>query len=120
MRGFPWGMCGCGGHAWVPGGPAWLPRGHVWLWGACMVAGGGMHACQGGMHGYQGVGIVAEEVHGLWGGMDGCWGEHVWLLGGHGCQGAYVVARRHACVVARGCMVAGGGAWLPGGMRRIR
>ena len=58
---------------------------------------------------------VCDSVHG--GGMCGCRGTcmvagvcgcggHVWLLGGmHGCQGA--------------CMGAGG-AWLPGGVHRIR
>ena len=41
------GMCGCWGHAWLPGGM----HGH---WG------GGMHGCQGGMHGCQGRGMCGK------------------------------------------------------------
>ena len=32
-------MCGCGGHAWLPGVYV-VVGGCTWLWGACMVAGG--------------------------------------------------------------------------------
>ena len=85
-----------GGHMWLPGGM------HGWSGeGACMVA-GGMH----------GLGGHAWWGHVWWGGgMYGCQGVCVWLLG--------------ACMVAKGgkcgcwgevCVVVGGHAWLPGGI----
>ena len=44
------GMCGCGGHAWLPG-VCVVVGGCTWLWGACMVAGGVcIVAGGGGMH----------------------------------------------------------------------
>ena len=92
------GMCGCWGACMVAGGHAWLPERCVWL--------------PGGMHGGQGVCMVARVAWllggtWLWGACmvaGGC----VWFWGVHGCGGVCVVAGGRVCVVAGGCMVAGG------------
>ena len=141
----------------VAGGVRGFGEGHMWLqggmhgyWGVCMVAqevclvmggcvvAGVTYVVVGGMHGCLGACMVA-------GGVRGCGEGHMWLQGGMcGCPGACVVARgMHGCqgvcmvvggmhgggenVVARGGMVVGRCAWLPGGhvcggegMRRIR
>ena len=57
-----------------------VARGHVWLLGACMVARGHAWLLRG----------HAWLLGG--GGVHGCWGGHVWLLGDmHGCAGACMI-----------------------------
>ena len=110
------GVCGCGGHAWLPWGHAWLwgacvvtggmcgCGGHVWLLGCmiagvCMVAGVGVVAgvvcvVAGGCAWLPGACMVAGDVHGYWG-VCMVAGGHAWLLGGvHGCWGGMRGIRR--------------------------
>ena len=81
-----WGVCGCGGHAWLAGG-------HAWLVGACMVA-GGMHGCGGhawlaggacivggGMCGCRGACIGYDEIQSMSGRYASYWNAFLWYDG---------------------------------------